>query len=238
MYTSKNKGQEIILNGSQGRLAATLVQPQSTDTLVILMHGICSHRNFSFLREVADALAAASIASLRFDFNGHGQSEGSFAKMTIENELLDAQAVLDEVSRWSWVKKIFLVGHSLGGVVAGLLAAKNENSISGIVQVAPAAVMHDDALAGKKRLFLFKKLSEAYLQAAREIDIYTRSCSYAGPVCLIHGKKDSIVPYRYSERYNECYPQAQLHLLEKENHLLLHDPSLITRLTVQFITNH
>lgn len=251
MYISQHIS-KMSFQGSRGILAATLVQPAQADTLVILMHGLLSHRDYRFFKRMADDLAGEGIASLRFDFNGHGESEGKLQDMTVENELQDAQAVLDAVKQWSWVKHIIVEGHSLGGVVAGLLAAKNESDIQALIQISAAAVMHDDARNGKimnatydpvripeyVRVFFVKKIGRAYLEAARDIDVFARSCTYSGPVCLIHGKKDTIVPYRYSEQYHQQYPHSELHLIENENHLLLHNPALVAQIALRFIKEH
>ncbi len=248
----KANEQILTLQGSKGKLMATLVHPSYAQTMVIFLHGLLSNRQFHLFKRLASQLSQEGIASLRFDFNGQGESEGLLQDMTVENELLDAQAVLDHVKQYPWVKQIILVGYSLGGVVAGLLAAKNEPCVDALVQVAAAAVMHDDALSGKimnatydpqnipdyVRVFFVKKIGKAYLEAARDIDIFSRTCSYSGPVCLIHGTKDSIVPYRYSEQYYQQYPNAQLHLIENENHLLLHNPTEVAQLTLQFIQSY
>ena len=249
MFISKHMEQSIVILGSRGKLIATLVQPVQAHTLVIMLHGLMSHRNCGFFRELSKQLSYMQIATMRFDFNGHGQSDGKFQDMTVENELIDAQCVLNYAIECGWIKKIILVGHSLGGVVAGLLAADNPTNVKAIVQVSPAAVMHDDALAGRimnatynpniippyVRVFFVKKIGRAYLEAARDIDVFARSCSFAGRVCLIHGRKDRIVPFSYSEQYHRLYPNSELHIVDKENHLLLHDRMKIIHIITDFI---
>ena len=247
-----NREQILRLQGSKGQLVASLLQPSDARTIVIMMHGLLSNRQFHLFKRLTSMLAEQGIASLRFDFNGHGDSEGQLHEMTVENELLDAKAVLKEVKHWQWVEHIVLLGHSLGGVVAGMLAASNEKDVDTLVQIAAAAVMHDDALAGKLmnarydpahipeyvRILFVKKIGRAYLEAARDIDIFARSCSFSGKVCLVHGTKDAIVPSFYSELYHNQYAHSELHLIDGENHLLLRHPSLIAQKILHFITEH
>lgn len=70
------------VSGPQGGLAMTLTLPDGFDTatdscpLVILMHGIFSSKNFTPMPKIAKQLAKAGIASIRFDFGGHWNSEG------------------------------------------------------------------------------------------------------------------------------------------------------------------
>ena len=74
------------------------------------------------LKEIANSLRDENIASVRFDFNGHGDSDGKFENMTVLNEIEDANAILNYVKTDPHVRNIYLVGHSQGGVVASMLA--------------------------------------------------------------------------------------------------------------------
>jgi len=67
------------------RLAGTLVQPDvSTAKGVVLVHGGGVTRDEAgFFTRLANGLAAAGVASLRFDLRGHGQSEGRQEDLTL-----------------------------------------------------------------------------------------------------------------------------------------------------------
>ena len=86
--------------------------------MAIIFHGFTANRNTSLLREIANSLRDENIASVRFDFNGHGDSDGKFENMTVLNEIEDANAILNYVKTDPHVRNIYLVGHSQGGVVA------------------------------------------------------------------------------------------------------------------------
>ncbi|MDE6007568.1 MAG: hypothetical protein K2G67_08470 [Muribaculaceae bacterium] len=49
------------------------------------------------MSDIANDLQSQGIASLRFDFNGHGKSEGEFQNMTVLNEIED----LEDVISWA-----------------------------------------------------------------------------------------------------------------------------------------
>ena len=134
------------------------------------------------------------------------------------------------------LSKIAFAGHSQGGVIAGMLAGELEGSDDKpvcLLQLAPAAVLKDDALAGQcmnarydaanppayVNVF-FHKLGRDFILAAQKLPIYETSCRYSGKVCLIHGTKDAIVPVSYSEKYDQGYPDSELHLLEGEGHFM------------------
>lgn len=252
--------QTITLQGSKGKLAGTLYLPLSNTSLdapepahlVILMHGFMAWQHIPPIPALATRLQQQGLAVLTFDFNGHGRSDGKFRDMTVENELDDARLVYHQVRKWSWVCRIALAGHSQGGVVAGLLAGElGAELITSVVQLAPAAVLHDDALEGHimnakfdpdhlpeyVRVFFFKKVGRAYFEVAQKIDIYGCSCRYAGPVCLIHGTDDTVVPFAYSERYYNEYPYASLILLDGETHMLNKKREDVIQTATEFLTS-
>ena len=65
--------------------------------MAILMHGFTANRNTELLRQIADDLRDENVASVRFDFNGHGESDGKFEDMTVPNEIADGKAILEYV---------------------------------------------------------------------------------------------------------------------------------------------
>ena len=82
--------------------------------LVILMHGFSASKDYKLLELTAEYLEKAGIASIRFDFNGHGDSEGRFQDMTVPNEIEDAKKVYAyakalpgvRIFYWSAIRKV------------------------------------------------------------------------------------------------------------------------------------
>ena len=121
---------EYEVHGPQGGLAMKVTLPKNFDTetqkcpMVILMHGIFSSMNITPMPAIAKALANQGIASIRFDFGGHWNSEGEMVRMTIENEIRDALAMWEYARSLPYVTKLGLLGHSQGGVVASMTAGR------------------------------------------------------------------------------------------------------------------
>ena len=67
---------------------------------------------------------------------------------------------------------------------------------------------------------MMHSLGRNYIMVAQGIDIYGKVSAYGGPVCIIHGEKDSTVPVKYGKRFKEACPQSELHILPDEGHLL------------------
>ena len=241
--------EKISIQG-KGRLSAYLQKPSADyrGPIAVLMHGFMANKKLEPLKSIANELESRGIASLRFDFDGHGESEGRFRDMTVLTELDDARHVIDFVRRAGVYDSIALVGHSQGGVVAGMIAGELGDEIKALVQLAPAAVLKDDALQGvlmgrhydpsnppETLTVFFHRVGKGYFLAAQSLPIYEQSSLYKGPVLLIHGTKDKIVPHSYSERYDQVYSNSQLQLYEGENHFLSKCRKAIVRQTVDFL---
>lgn len=244
----------MLICSASGPIAAIIRKPDEIKDkypVAILMHGFMANKNLEPLKSIAEKLAENGIASIRFDFNGHGQSYGRFRDMTVLNEIEDARAVYNYISSQYWVSGVSLVGHSQGGVVAGMLAGEWKEKISSLVQLCAAAVLKDDALNGvlmgrhynpenppETLWVLFHRVGRSYFKVARELPIYEVSAQYEGPVCLIHGTKDKIVPLSYSEKYKACYKNSELFTLEKETHFLNKRRKEVVSICVEFIKSH
>ncbi|MGV8985028.1 MAG: alpha/beta hydrolase [Cypionkella sp.] len=84
---------------------------------------------------------ARGRAFLRFDYSGHGQSGGAFNDLGIGDWLEDAQAALSLTSG-----RQVLVGSSMGGWIALLLARALPDRIAGLVGIAAAPDFTEDSL--------------------------------------------------------------------------------------------
>lgn len=199
--------------------------------LAILMHGFTANKNTDLLKQIAANLKSKGIASLRFDFNGHGESDGKFENMTVMNEVEDANAVLEHVMKDKHVRNIYLLGHSQGGVVASILAGLYPDIIKKVVLMAPAAALHDDALVGDTQgttydpkhipltvPFRDKKLGGFYLRIAQALPIYQLSQRYAGSVMVIAGTNDQVVNPMYAKKYNTLYADSKLEMIDGADH--------------------
>ena len=252
---------EYKVHGPQGGLAMEVTLPdgfnEDTDkcAMVILMHGIFSSKNIVPIPALARSLAKEGIASICFDFGGHWKSEGQMQQMTVGKEIEDALAMWEYAKSLPYVSKIGLLGHSQGGVVAsmtaGILASRGE-SPAALVLVAPGSVIQDACRNGRffgaefnpadppeyVKCFGLMKLGREYILTTQELDIYGTAQAYTGPVRLIHGSKDNIVPLSCSEKFVETYTQeAELIVVEGENHMITRRLRKVVAHAVSFFTS-
>ena len=235
--TLQGNTERLTIDGSKGKLAAIIQKPVLSQgqrcPMVMLCHGFSGRKDGPMFELIADSLMMHGIASIRFDFNGHGDSEGEFVDMTVPNEIEDAMKVFEYVRDLRYVSDVAIVGHSQGGVVASMLAGKLERGdIKAVALMAPAAVLREDAIRGNTMgatydpldppefvsLFGGLKLGREYIKTAFSLPIYETAAKYQGPALIVHGTADRVVPYTYGERYHQIWPGSKLVILDAYDH--------------------
>ncbi|HVK72564.1 MAG TPA: lysophospholipase [Kofleriaceae bacterium] len=108
--------------------------------VVLLHHGLADHstRYAAF----AAQLVAAGYTVWAFDARGHGRSAGARVKFDRFDDLLDdLDAVVARVRAEEPGRKVFLFGHSLGGLVTSLYTIERQPDIGGLVLASPGLVL-------------------------------------------------------------------------------------------------
>ncbi len=159
-------------------------------------------------------------ACVRFDYSGHGSSEGKFTDGTIGRWLADSLGVFDACCRGPQI----LIGSSMGGWLALLLIralrerGKNEMaSLAGLVLIAPAVDFTEELMWKRFTPAIKRELAEkgvwerpsAYSQepylVTRELIEEGRKHLLLGsmietgcPVRILQGVEDPDVPWRHA----------------------------------------
>jgi pimeloyl-ACP methyl ester carboxylesterase len=110
------------------------------------------HRPFLVL---SDHLTRKGIAALRFDKRGGGKSTGNYAEATIEDFAGDAQAAVTYLKTRKDLdpKRIGLIGHSEGGLIAPIVASRSTD-IAWLVLLAAPALKGEDILLLQSELIM------------------------------------------------------------------------------------
>ena len=226
----------ISIDGSKGKLWAESYKPyldpgQRCD-LVIMCHELNCDHDFQLMRSIETRLREEGFATLTFDFNGHGKSDGLFSEMTIPNEIEDLEQVLAYAQDLRFVRNIALVGHSQGAIVAAMVAGKHPEEIKAVVALAPASSVRDDIARGNLFGVEFNPLDppdslvlsngialgRRYLKTALYLPIFETSAKYQGSACVIQGNGDRLVPFTCGERFHEMWENSEYYELEYYDH--------------------
>ena len=252
---SNAKTEPVTIQGAVGKLRGVVTTPDNLNgkkvPVVILFHGLNGNINEKIHITIAESLAKANIASVRFDFNGHGESDGTLQHMTVDNEVEDARRIVQYVEKLPFVSQIHILGHSQGGVVAILLSGElGKNKIKTVTLLAPGLIIHDDMLKGSFLGTSFDPinvpeqisiiggkviLGKEYILAGQRIKPFEAAKQYKGAVKLIHGTGERAVPYSYSEYLTYFYKKSDITLITYANHYFSGEEATVAQEVTQWL---
>jgi pimeloyl-ACP methyl ester carboxylesterase len=204
-----------------------------------LFHGFSGNRmesNFLFVA-FSRLLAEQGIASVRFDFLGSGESDGRFEDMTLSSQIEDAHRVLDFLRGRRGVdrSRLFLLGLSMGGSIAGCVAGARAAEVRGLLLWAPAGEMserireREEAERANVPLpgaaprdpmdFGGLRLGARFVPDTMQVRVLESTARYPGPVLIVQGTSDLTVPPHVAPAYAKLLePRARLEWIEGADH--------------------
>ena len=248
----------IELKSRNQVLRGVLQKPDQIDgkiPMIIIFHGFGGNKmgpHFMFVR-FSRLLAELGIASIRFDFAGSGESDGEFVNMTLSGELEDAENILKYTKTLDFIDldRISVVGFSMGGAVASMLAGINSTDIKSLCLWAPAGNMAEivinDFIGSGYEDFLEKgyyefeglPIGKAFVDNLTKKDIYKVASGYNRNVLLLHGDADEVVSIDASRKYLDYYEgRGKLIVIDDADHLFSKNSwkTQIIRETIAFFT--
>ena len=200
--------------------------------LVLVLHGFGSNKEKSHTLATCRAMHAAGFSTLRFDLYGHGETGGSFQDHTLYKWISNTLAVLDVARGLDFVEDIWLSGHSQGGLTAALVGGMAPDLIKGLVLRAPAFMIPRGAREGCLLGFHFDPLHVPdavevakgvtlggnYIRTAQTLHVEEAMDRFPGPVLMMHGDQDDVVPPEDSVAASARYRNATLCMIPGETH--------------------
>lgn len=165
---------EIVVTGSPVPLAMVrkrAVGRAGTRAPVLLVHGFGQNRYAWHLpaRSFANHLAHAGFDVFNLDLRGHGRSRhfGARRCQGIEDYVReDMPAAIDEIQALSGQRPVWILGHSLGGLVAYASAPTLSGAIAGVVSIGSPYHLARGSLTLGALAFFFRALALAPLPNA------------------------------------------------------------------------
>ena len=223
-------------NKSGQRLFATLADPddRKDNPMVILTHGRTSTKRRELYIRLEEGLHARGISTFRFDFSGHGRSEGKLEDVTISAAINDILSAIDHLNKIGY-KKLALVGTSMGGL-ACIYVASMTNKIFALALRAPVSDYEETNLIPKNKNILDKWRKKGYRELVssdgeRHIMKYTfylESKKYKSylvakrilvPTLIVHGDADKTVPVSQSKQLAKLIKNCKLKIIKNADHI-------------------
>ena len=190
---------------------------------VVFLPGFHSDMTGDKATALAGFCAGREQAMLRFDYSGHGASGGRFEDGTIGRWTDDALAVIDQQSEGP----LILVGSSMGGWIALLVALARTDRIAALVGIAAAPDFTEapmwSAMSFEQRAALMRDgVIHRPSQYGEPTPITRALIALDCPVRLLHGQDDPDVPWEMALRIAETVTSEdiQVTLVKDGDHRL------------------
>lgn len=210
---------------------------------VVWLGGFRSDMGGTKAEALAQAAREGGWALLRFDYFAHGESSGQWEDATIGRWRQDALAIIDELTQGP----LLLVGSSMGGWMACLVALARPERVRAMVLIAPApdfteALMRP-ALSEQARwelettgVWMEPSAYEApvpitarLLDEGRDWLVMGGPVAIGCPVRILQGAEDASVPWRHALKLAEAIEGRDLvfTLIKDGDHRLSRDGDLV-----------
>jgi pimeloyl-ACP methyl ester carboxylesterase len=194
------------------------------------------------------ALEAWAIAQgralLRLDYSGCGESDGAFEDGTLSLWRDDARCVIENVLRGP----IVLIGSSMGGWIALLLALALGSDVQALVGIAAAPDFTDWGFTPKEKAMIARDgrlerpsdygpeplvTTRNFWLSGKENRLLNADVPLSCPIRLIQGQCDDTVPWQtaLSLRDRLCSADVQLLLVKDGDHRLSRDEDIALMIT-------
>jgi pimeloyl-ACP methyl ester carboxylesterase len=210
---------------------------------VVFLSGFASDMTGTKATTLREACARRGQAFLRLDYSGHGASGGDFLDGSIGMWTADAAAIIAAVTGDA---PLLLVGSSMGGWIALLLALALPARIAAMLLIAPAPDFCSDLiepnLSAAQRDALARDgffhppseygppapITQKLLDDGRNHVLLTGPVAIDVPVRVLHGMNDPDVPWRRTLRLAECLQSQDVRLIfvKDGDHRLSRDEDL------------
>ena len=176
--------------------------------------------DYRYLADIAKEQSDNGVAAVLFNFAGVSHID----ELTVLKEAEDLKAVIGGVRTLSYIdsSKVFLWGHSLGGLVASYVGCKFPDEIKGMVLVEPAYAMKDQIKKDYPDLSAVPAsvYSKGFIDDLYSFDIYDYMAAFNGNVVIFlgttSGAAGTISPEHF-ERAAKLYPSAEIVRIQGAN---------------------
>jgi uncharacterized protein len=204
--------QNLTFTGSGGtRLHAWYLHAPNSRYTALISHGNAG--NLTHRSGLIDLLLEAGCSVFIYDYAGYGLSSGAPGLKSILDDGAQAYAYLVDTMHVP-AADIIIVGESIGGAVACNLAAKRQ--CAGLMLQSPFSSLQGLA---RLRIPIFYAYPDfLFPQDALALDNVAAVRGLRLPILIVHGEKDTLVPFSESQALARANPGIKLTALPNSGH--------------------
>ena len=180
---------------------------------IIFLHGLMSDIKSKKAKFLKKFVNKNKINLLLFEYSGHGKSSGQFTDFSIKNWIEESKSIVKNLIKKG---KIILIGSSMGAWIGIVLIKYFHQRIKGFIGIAPAPDFTEELIWKKLNIFEknnirknkiyklksshnnFYPITKKFIFDGKKILILNKKIKCNFKVELLHGIRDSSVPWAYS----------------------------------------
>lgn len=206
---------------------------QKKMSTIVFLGGFMSDKNSTKATFLLEFCQKNDLNCICFDYTGHGESSGKISEGTISAWLEDSLDVIDNLTNG----EIVLVGSSMGGWLALLVAIARPERIKALIGIASSPDFTENLVWKKLSQDQQKELmdkgvveifggdqgeykyifSKNLIMDGRKNCLMNNSIPIKKPVVLLHGYQDKTVPVDVSLKIAELLESEDVSLLLSKN---------------------
>lgn len=219
-------------NSKGNRLCGVLSNPTDSKEkpIILLCHGLSTGKDGRTYIRLEKILNKNKISTFRFDFYGHGESEGKFENVTISEAIEDIKSGLRLLKEKGY-KKIGLFASSFSGIASMIIASETDYLF--VYALKSPVSNYEEKYLNSKELKKWKergyktymrwdekeiKLKYNFFKDAVKYNGYEIARKIKIPTIIVHGEDDKTVPVEQSKKIANLIPNCRLEILEDTDH--------------------
>ena len=226
--------EKIYYTNSRGnKLCGLLSNPTSQHDrpIIILSHGFDSSKESGTIKKLQERFNEQGISTFRFDFLGHGESDGNLEDLTISESIDDIERAINYLKQQGYTK-IGLFGTSFAGTACLIVSSKNpdlivlllKSPVSNAAEIVQARKNFEEWQQRGYKIYKSKNGIEVKLT----FDLYKDYLKHDGyeaakkikiPTLIVHGNKDQAIPIDQSTKTANLINNCKLEIIQGADHV-------------------
>jgi len=223
----------VFEDSAKNEVAGIISLPRRASSVVILSHEFTSSKDSDIYRALERKLNRLGVGTFRYDYYGHGNSQGALEDITLTKAVGSLKAAVT-FARDQGDYSIALLGASFGGLMS-LVVVSEDPGIKALVLKSPVTELksfwRERLRASGQRFTEWRKtgvldwqyesedfrLRYSYWADAKRYDTLELAKEIACPVLIVHGDQDTYVPMSQSTGLAEIV-DVELRVIEGAEH--------------------